>query len=692
MRHHLLLLALLPIIGGWTFGQASADEVRIYRDGWGVPHIYGATASSTVHGLGYAQARDRLSSILKNYLTATGQMAGTFGSEYIDQDFRQRLWRHAEISRAGLKQLDPELLVLLRSYISGIRRYMAENARTLPEWAFEPEPYHILALARYRTWKDAEAEAQREMARLPAETDPSNHWVVSKERSAENAVYLLADPHQEWARDTGWYEYHLHGGHLEFFGFTVPGLPFPLFGHNSYLGWSALSGGSDGADVYEVTFRSADSITYKYGSGWKSAVGDTVLIQVMVNGKSETHLRRTLHTVHGPVIERNGRTGYVFRISIADEFRQVEQLYRQITASSLQSFYDALRLAQLAPQRVIYGDVKGNTFYIRTGRIPLRQEVYQWDRPLPGDAPAALWTEDHSQDDLIQAINPPQGWLQDCGTSPDLLMPYSPVTPDRYAAYIYNTVPGKESGRSFRSRQLLSSNTKMTLQEAIGLSQDTYVVHSDKWIRAVGIAINGKPSSWENTNPEIVKAMNLLTAWDGRAEKNRTGITLYARWRQFCEGKLIDSRGIVSNQSLGPETRKGLVEALGEAAEDMINRDGRLEVPWGEIHRIRMSRKSWGVSGSSGPGLESLRVIETTPDLAMHYGKGGQSATTLMVFRGPGNVASYSSVPFGHSRDSSSHHSWDQAEALFSQSRLKPNNFGRKAGLVLQHTLEIPQD
>lgn len=682
-------LIVTHILTFWQPDPAAAGEARIYRDGWGVPHVYGTAPAEVLYALGYAQAQDRLPSVLRNYLSATGEMASVFGPAFIERDFRNRIQGHGEIARRGIDQLDPEIHRLVSSYVSGIAAYMSENPLTIPKWAFKPDPHHVLALARSLAWRELDRQATKELELRTSTPDGSNHWVVSQERSAENAVLLLADPHGTWDSDTDWYESHLQGGNLKAFGFTIPGLPFPIFGHNERLGWSALPGGSDGVDIYEITFQSPNSIIYKHGDGWKSAVGDTVLIQVMVNGKLETHLRKTLDTIHGPVIERKERTGYASRVSISEEFRQVEQLYRQVTAQNIQDFFSALGLAQLSPQRILYGDVEGNTFYIRTGRIPVRQEVFQWDRPVPGASPAAIWKEFHNQEGLIQAINPPQGWLQDCGTAPDLVMSFSPLTPDRYAAYIYNVLPSTESGRSLRAREVLSSINRMTLQEALDLSVDTYVVHSERWIRALGIAFASHGRRLQEKYPRLSDAFEILSGWNGRADADEIGITLYARWQQFCKGRTIGDRQVLSGQRLGPETCRNLVEALGQASEDMIARDGRLDVPWGEIHRVRKGRRSWGISGSSGRNLETIRVIETEADLAIDYGVAGQSATTLMVFRSPGNVESYSSVPFGHSMDLSSHHSWDQAEALFSKGRLKPNQFGSKVGLRLERVLEV---
>src|SRR5882762_1114279 len=42
--------------------------VTVYRDDWGVPHVYASREEDGFYGLGYAQAEDRLEGILRRYL------------------------------------------------------------------------------------------------------------------------------------------------------------------------------------------------------------------------------------------------------------------------------------------------------------------------------------------------------------------------------------------------------------------------------------------------------------------------------------------------------------------------------------------------------------------------------------------------------------------------------------------------
>ncbi len=685
-----LVLIAVAITLAPEWASAEPGQVRIYRDGWGVPHIYGNREVDAMYAFGYAQAEDRLEAILKNYLAATGQMARHFGKAYVEQDFTQRLWRHKEIAIRGYPDLDPEVRNLVEGFLGGVNAYMEGNPEAVPAWGFEPEPYHVLALARYATWPALLAQAEREYAGESPWDVGSNQWVVSAERSAEDAVILCIDPHAPWGGQTRWYEAHLHGGNLDAFGFTHPGLPVFLFGHNDFLGWSAAPGGSDAADVYEIEMESPTASRYRYEGTWKEVRTDTIRIEVRIKKEIETLSRRTQRSDYGPILFRQGRRATIFRFSAKDLAGQIEQYYRQMTAKDVKAFFSALALAQTGPLRLVYGDVEGNISTIRTGRIPVRSEMFQWDRPLQGNGSETDWLGVHPQEDLIQIHNPSQGWLQDCGTPPDLLTAYSPLTPDRYPDYIFNSMAGSESPRSFRARQLLSRHSRMTLQEAFDVALDAYVVHSELWQRALLEAFDSEGPALQAAYPHLEDAVRLIGRWDGRADQEAKGMALYVRWQQMCRenGRDVDIRQVLARERLGRQTRRALLRAVAEAAFDLKSKYARFNLPWKAFNRVRRGERSWGLSGSSGNGLESLKVVAKSDDPLEGYAESGQSCTTVVLFRAPGHVESYSVVPFGQSDDLSSPHAWDQAEALFSLERLKPTGY-RRAGAGISRGLRL---
>src|SRR5690348_15043049 len=74
-RKRLVAAAILALAGIALHAAAEADsttlpatpaagEVTIYRDDWGVPHIYARREADGYFGLGYAQAQDQVGFIL----------------------------------------------------------------------------------------------------------------------------------------------------------------------------------------------------------------------------------------------------------------------------------------------------------------------------------------------------------------------------------------------------------------------------------------------------------------------------------------------------------------------------------------------------------------------------------------------------------------------------------------------------
>ena len=126
---------------------ASADDsTTIYRDEFGIPHIFAPTLADAAFAVGYAQAEDRLEELLKNYRRANGTMAEVFGPEHFQADLRQRVMRHAEISKARYEQISPKMREVIESYQHGIKQFMTDHPEQVPSWAHQDR-----ALGRCRT-------------------------------------------------------------------------------------------------------------------------------------------------------------------------------------------------------------------------------------------------------------------------------------------------------------------------------------------------------------------------------------------------------------------------------------------------------------------------------------------------------------------------------------------------------------
>ena len=69
-----------PEVARW---DAEARNVTIFRDDWGIAHVYGKTDADAVFGMIYAQAEDDFNRVEKNYITAMGRLAEAEGESKI---------------------------------------------------------------------------------------------------------------------------------------------------------------------------------------------------------------------------------------------------------------------------------------------------------------------------------------------------------------------------------------------------------------------------------------------------------------------------------------------------------------------------------------------------------------------------------------------------------------------------------
>ena len=63
-----------------------AQQVRIHRDAYGVPHILGNSDASVFFGFGYAQAEDYFWQVEDSYILALGRYAEVHGPPGLNSD------------------------------------------------------------------------------------------------------------------------------------------------------------------------------------------------------------------------------------------------------------------------------------------------------------------------------------------------------------------------------------------------------------------------------------------------------------------------------------------------------------------------------------------------------------------------------------------------------------------------------
>ena len=112
---------------GFTTLVVNGEAVKIYRDEFGVPHIFARTNRGLFEAYGYTVAQDRLWQLELNRRAARGRLAEIFGPAALDADLfiRTTGYTDAELD-AQFASLNNEEQEIFNDYARGINRYLVE--------------------------------------------------------------------------------------------------------------------------------------------------------------------------------------------------------------------------------------------------------------------------------------------------------------------------------------------------------------------------------------------------------------------------------------------------------------------------------------------------------------------------------------------------------------------------------------
>lgn len=120
----LILICTFLNINALAAKSINAQNITIYRDNYGVPHIYGHSNYQVFFGYGYAVAQDRLFQMEMLKRTATGQVAEVLGADYIEYDsFIRTSYDNRNIT-PQIEELPKNKSEIIQAYADGINHYL----------------------------------------------------------------------------------------------------------------------------------------------------------------------------------------------------------------------------------------------------------------------------------------------------------------------------------------------------------------------------------------------------------------------------------------------------------------------------------------------------------------------------------------------------------------------------------------
>lgn len=692
-------------IAGSRASERLARSVTIYRDTYGVPHIYGTTDESVVFGLMYAQAEDNFWQIEEDHINKLGRASEIYGSSRLMSDLLLRLFETTKRAQDEYKRLSPSMKKLCDAYAAGLNYYLKKNPGARPRLIKQFDPWMVLISGPpglnslgitqqeiRALFKDLSGPQTPNLSPGESEDEGSNMWAVSPKKSASGNALLFINPHVGFFGGGQRYEAHLHSKQgLSVSGFAMIGAPFIWTGHNEFLGWSHTNTGADTTDVYIENFDDPqDSLSYRVGNKRLKAVEWTD--EVLVKNQEETETKRFTFrkTHHGPIAAlRDGKFLSVRAASIEVGGKLFEQKWAMARARSLREFKSAMARRSLTGSNTIYADRKGNIFYLHGNAMPRRSSKFDWSKPVDGSNPETEWQGYHEISELPQVLNPSSGFIQNCNSTPFLTSGADNPDRSKFPSYM---APDPDTPRAQRSRRILSSKEKFTFEEWERASLDTYLLMAETLAPEL-ISILEQLRQPDSAQVEkIAEPVRVLKAWDFRSRIDSIPTTLFIL---YFEQLLNINRERISNQATdntnAPTTLAEQLNKIDPASKikafekvlDDLHRDfGKWRVAWGEINRLQRihtsgtlekfddSKPSVPVPGASGL-TGSIFTFSSRREAGQkrRYGTAGNTYVAVIEFAP--RVKTRSLLVFGQSADPKSPHFFDQAE-LYSKQQYKP--------------------
>ncbi|TJY36945.1 acylase [Pontimicrobium aquaticum] len=671
--------------------QQHAENVEIIRDDFGVPHIYGKTDADAVFGLLYAQCEDDFNRVERNYIWAIGRLAEIEGEASIYSDLRARLYMTKEEAIENYNNSPQWLKDLCNAFADGINYYLKTHPEVTPKLLTRFEPWMPMYFSEGSIGGDIERVSTRKikdfydasedntvtvndgLIRLKDdEPRGSNGFAISGDKTKSGDAMLLINPH------TSFYfrgEVHVVSEEgLNAYGAVTWGQFFVYQGFNEKTGWMHTSTGTDIIDEFEETIVKEDGKTsYKYGEELLPLDS----LEVTLNYKSADGLKNKTFTMyrthHGPVTHANGDK-WVSTALMWSPIKALEQSFTRTKKSNHDEFYEMMDIRTNSSNNTVYADADGTIAYYHGNFIPKRNENYDYTKPVDGSNPETDWDGLHPLEDNILVLNPPNGWIQNCNSTPFTSAgEYSPKKED-YPEYM-SSYP--ENFRGMHAIPLLQKANDLTLDSLIDLAYDTYLPGADLLISGLLKAAEKTPAK----TPEAKEAIALLKNWDFRVSKASVEMTLAQFYLNayYKSGNIPTMTGNKRITRLGrfdymsktatPEER---LEVFQTALDKLVEDFGSWKTPWGEFNRFQrldgkinqefddsqpsiavgMASGSWGALASYG-----TRFGKNTK---RQYGTSGNSFVAVVEFGD--KVKAKSMLAGGQSGDPDSPHFDDQAQ------------------------------
>ncbi|WP_348234229.1 acylase [Trichocoleus sp. DQ-U1] len=665
---------IFPLILGFIFtlflGSQSlslpAASTEILWDTYGVPHIYGKDAGSAFRAFGWAQMQSHGNLLLRLYGQARGRSAEYWGEEYLESDKWVQTMGIPERASKWYESQSPAFRSYLDAFAAGINAYAKEHPELIDDEvkAVLPiQPVDILAHEQRVMNFTFIVNPQIVQSLADNKSMGSNAWAIAPKHSASGNAMLLANPHLPWSDLFVWYEAQITAPGIDAYGATLVGLPVLAIAFNNNLGWTHTVNTHDGWDAYELELKDGG---YRFDGKVQAFETEKKILKVKQHdGTLRSESLVVQRSLHGPVVAGKEGKAVALRVVGLEQPGALEQWYSMARATKLPEFEAALKRLQIPMFTVMYADREGHIMHLFNGQVPIRTSgnFEYWEGIIRGDTSKTLWTKTHPYRDLPRVIDPPSGWLQNTNDPPWATTFPVALNPADFPPYM---APHFMHFRAQRSARMLDEDKQISFEEMIQYKHSTRMELADRFLDDL------IPAARQYGDKLARRAADVLQAWDRNADADSRGGVLFYLWVEEME--FDNAFSTPWNENSPRTTPDGLadpqsaVKVLSTAAAKVEEAYKTLDVPWGEVFRLRSEGVDLPANGGSGD-LGIFRVVDFAPRQDGRFqAVGGDSYIAAVEFSNP--VKAMALISYGNATQPRSLHINDQLP-LFARKQLR---------------------
>jgi acyl-homoserine lactone acylase PvdQ len=664
--------------------EAQAANIEIIRDDFGVPHIYGKTDADAVFGLLFAQCEDDFNRIEQNYIWATGRLAEVAGEEALYSDLRANLFMTKEEAIAHYENSPTWLKELCNAFADGINYYLYTHPEVKPQLLTHFEPWmpmyfsegsiggdiEQISTAKIKDFydKDQLISAVHDGLIRPSDDEPrgSNGFAISGKLTASGNAMLLINPHTSFFFRGEVHVVSEQG--LNAYGAVTWGQFFVYQGFNEKTGWMHTSTYTDIMDDFiETVTPATKGYQYAYGEDQRPVESVEISLKYLDGDQLQNKDFTMYRTHHGPITHALDDQ-WVATAMMWDPVKALTQSYTRTKLSGHQEFREMMNIRTNSSNNTVYADAGGNIAYYHGNFIPKRDTTFDYTQPVDGSNPATDWQGLHEVADNITVINPENGWIQNCNSTPfTSAAEHSPKAAD-YPRYMSLN---RETFRGVHAVRLLQKVNGLTLDKLIETAYDPY-------LPAFEVIIPGLIAAYDQSEEDLsamTTAIEVLRNWDFAVSEESVAMSLahYYVNRYRREGVKPDGLGFMDRINYYGTTSpvNERLEIFGKTLTQLTDDFGDWNTPWGHINRyqringdikqpfndslesipIGMASGRWGALASFGARSYDTKRI---------YGTSGNSFVAVVEFGD--KVKAKSMLAGGQNSNPNSPHFDDQAQ------------------------------